>query len=193
MLAIVARLSCSQFKFGYRHVLTCQASLVHEETSLENYRVAGGLPSGFIEIARHEISVHNFMEFSVSDNLNRKLLFCALFYFSIATPEQEIVDGCSEPTKPNHQPSKHAQILEDVDSRNAVLKDEERLGHGVEEKLEIPRHLNSVLIFAVEVLSALDFGLIETLPQEGLAAVLIDVFVVGHGKGYWLMIDNFIF
>jgi hypothetical protein len=50
-----------------------------------------------------------------------------------------------------------------------------------------------VLIFAVEVLSPLDVAFTKTLPEECLIAVVVDVFMVGHGEGYRLVIDNFVF
>ena len=116
MLRFPAITSLNQFKFGYRHIFTCQTSLVHKKLTLNNYRIARNLAIGLIEISRHQINVFDIIEYPISEHFYQKFLLSSLLDFIVTSPQQKVVYSCCQPTEEHHQhPEKH-QTLQYVDN-----------------------------------------------------------------------------
>lgn len=111
MLRFLAILTPHQFEFSYRHIFSCEASLVNKQLSSYYNRIAGNFSFGDIEIARNQIDIHNIVESTVSEDLNGVLFLRGLFDGVVTSSEEEIVDGCCQPTKKYHQDSEKYQTF----------------------------------------------------------------------------------
>ena len=115
MLRFIDVLALHNLEFGNGHIFPSQAGLIHEEFSLNNDRITGYFPFGHIEIAGHQVHIHDIILNAISEYLDGKLLLCCLFDFVVTPSEEEVVDGGGQPAEKDHQDAEEHQVLQDVD------------------------------------------------------------------------------
>lgn len=95
-----------------------------------------------IEISANKVDIHYGLKFPISEDSHFELFLCCLLDLSIGSNKQDIVYGSCKEAKDDHQHSENGNILEDIDQRDQILEDEERLSHDIEQILEIVRNLD---------------------------------------------------
>jgi hypothetical protein len=134
-------------EFGDGNILTCEADLVNEQSSLHYNRITGHLVFGGVQVSGNKINILNLKFLPVPENFDFVFLLCGFLDFVVGANKQEVVDGGGEESEENHEYAEECDTFKDENEGDYVLEDEEWLGHHIEEVCEVGRYFHAVLVF----------------------------------------------